>query len=259
MTVPQIFDRHTRRRRRDRVARSGFHDFEEHTTGLVLERLTMVTRRFDRALVINTGFGMLASALRGQRMDVTETDHGLQFAKAATAILCDEDDLPVAERTYDMVLAPAGFDTINDLPGALIAARRALKPDGLFMAILCGAPSLISLRAVLDASNVGNTRAISRIHPQIDVRAAGDLLQRTGFALPTADTETLRISYRSLGKLTDDIRASGASNVLRHRFSMSRKELAQASDAFSGLADSNGRVTETVTLIAMTGWAPPAL
>lgn len=249
--VPTIFDGTARRLRRSRAAHNGFRDVETHVAELLLDRLSMVSRDFASALVINSGQGVLAKQLRAQRMRTVETDYGAGF----DARECDETVLQSLEETFDLVVAPAGFDTINDLPGALISARRALNPGGMFLGALFGAPSLPSLRAAMAVAQQRSDRHVARFHPEIDVRAAGDLLPRTGFTLPVADLEMQNLSYVSLDRLIADLRAAGATNQLAARYPLRRSELDDARAAFAAMAGPDGRTVETLSLIVMTGWA----
>ena len=253
---PPIFDRDTRGLRRDRVARQGKDDLEDHLQEAFLDRLDATTRRLAKALVINTGFGGLAAALRARQVEVIETDHGRLFAGRAAGHWCDEDRLPFAPASFDLVIANGGFDTINDLPGALIAARRSLRPDGLFLGALWGAPGLDVLRRIAAAADEISGRAAARIHPQVDVRTAGDLLVRAGFALPVADAETLRLGYRDFDRLLADLRHCGATSVLAQRHAAGRDWWEAARRAFAALAGDDGRVVEQGTLIMLSGWAP---
>ncbi|UVO53461.1 class I SAM-dependent methyltransferase [Sphingomonas sp. SUN039] len=255
---PVIFDRVARRLRRDRVACSEPSPLEAGIARELLERLDAVTRPFATALVINTGPRIVATALRERGIAVTETDHGVVYAAAASGNFCDEDRLDVASGLYDLVVMPSGLDTVDDVPGALIAARRALRDDGLFLACLIGSPSLPVLRDVASAVDAAQGRAVARLHPQIDVRAAGDLLVRAGFALPVADAETLRLSYPSFDRLVGDIRAAGLGNVLAERRGVSPGWLAAARAAFERSGGADGRAIETVTLLILTGWAAAA-
>lgn len=254
-TPPVIFDRDARRLRRDRLARQGPSPLEAGIADELIERLDAVKRTFGTALVINTGTGVLASALTQRGIAVSETDHGTVFAATSSGILCDEDRLDVTPRRYDLVIMPGGLDTVDDVPGALIAARRALCDGGLFLACLMGSPSLPVLREAVAAADALEDRSIARIHPQIDVRAAGDLLVRTGFALPVTDAETLKLSYPSLDRLVEDVRHAGLTNVLVHRRTVSRRWRDAARVAFQTKASDNGQIIETVTLLVLTGWA----
>ena len=251
-SVPVIFDRVARRQRRDRAGGAARDELEAHIRDLVLERLDAVKRGFDTALVVNTGGGLLADALQMRTMHVTETDIGPRTSGRRRAICGDEDRLDLPAATFDLIVIPWGLDTVDDLPGALLLARRALRPDGLLLAVLVGAPSLPMLRASVAVAD--GDRAVARIHPQIDVRAAGDLLARVGLSLAVADTETLTLGYRSAARLIEDLRAVGATNVLAERHPVSRRWLAAQAKAFAEPAE---RTLETITLIVLTGWAPP--
>lgn len=253
--VPTIFDRNARRLRRDRTAARPFLDIETHVADVLLDRLSMVSSDFNTALVINSGHGVLANQLRTQGKQVTETDHGSRFP----AMQVDEDALFSLKGQFDLAIALAGFETIDDLPGALIAARRTLKPGGMFLSALFGAPSLTAARASFAAAQRHSDRRIARFHPEIDVRSAGDLLARTGFQLPVADVETQKLSYASLDRLLADLRSAGATNLLASRHPLSRSELDLARQAFASMANAEGRTEETLSLVVLTGWAPEAI
>ncbi len=253
---PLIFDRLARRLRRDRMARSNGSPLESGIASELLERLDLVTRSFECALVINTGARHLAEGLRTRGLTVDETDHGAVYATAAKGLWCDEDRLRVARESYDLVVMPSGLDTVDDVPGALIAARAALKPGGLFLASLVGAPSLPVLRGAASSIDADTGYAVARFHPQIDVRAAGDLLARTGFALPVADSETLELAYGSFDRLLRDLRNAGLTNLLANRHVTTSRWLAALGTKIDALAGESGRVHETVTLLFLTGWAP---
>jgi NADH dehydrogenase [ubiquinone] 1 alpha subcomplex assembly factor 5 len=137
-------------------------------------------------------------------------------------------------------------------------ARRVLKPDGLFLAGFVGAGSLPRLRAaMLDADLAGGRGVAPRIHPQVDVRSAGDLLARAGFALPVADGETLDLRYRGLDGLLADLRFGGLGGVLADAPPpLSRLQTAAAHAAFAAQADPDGRIAETFALVYLIGWAP---
>jgi len=254
VSPPHIFDRNARRLRRDRIARRGGSPLEAGIARELLDRLDLVTRSFARALIVNTGTRLLADGLKDRGLAVDETDHGAVYADVAHALWCDEDRLRVTPKHYDLVIMPGGLDTIDDVPGALIAARMALQPGGLFLGCLVGAPSLPTLRHVAMNVDAAQERAVARFHPQIDVRAAGDLLARAGFVLPVADAETLSLSYPSLGKLLHDMRDAGLTSLLAERHALNRQWLGTANDLFAGMSNDQGRVHETATLLFLAGW-----
>lgn len=220
----------------------------------LLERLDSVQRPFTRALDLGCLDGRVGNALKARGIEVISADPGYRFAKAAGGVQCDEDRLPFADASFDLVVACGGLDQVNDLPGALLLIRRALRPDGLFLGAFTGAGSLPRLRSILLSAE---ERAVARLHPQIDVRSAGDLLARAGFALPVADGERVTIRYGSFFRLLDDLRGAAATNLLADAAPpLTRPVLARASKAFTAAADADGKTAETIEIIYLLGWAP---
>ena len=249
-----IFDRAARRRRRDRAAAAfAAHDFlRAQMIEGVTDRLDSVKRNFAEVLDLGCCDGALA--IEGAR--IARIDAGYAFARMAGGIQADEDRLPIADASFDLVVSVGVLDQVNDLPGALSLIRRALRPDGLFLAAFVGAGSLPALRAALRVAE--GERPAARLHPQIDVRSAGDLLVRAGFALPVADIEPLDIRYASFGSLLADLRGLAATNLLARRTPLRRATLARTAAAFADLADPDGRTTERLQIVYLTGWAPDA-
>jgi NADH dehydrogenase [ubiquinone] 1 alpha subcomplex assembly factor 5 len=249
------FDRHLRRLRRDRAAACGSDaDYlYRHMADDLVERLDLVQRSFADALDLGCGRGYLTETLRARGVDVMPLDAGAAYA--TNGLQADEDRLPFPPGSFDLAVSASVLDTVNDLPGALAQIRRALRPDGLFLAAFLGAGSLPRLR---EAMRAADEAAAPRIHPQIDVRAAGDLLTRAGFALPVADAETLTVRFPSLSALVSDLRAMGATNILtdRSRRPIGRAGLAAAEAAFAALADADGKVAERFEIVHLSGWAP---
>lgn len=243
------------------MTRFDHHGFlTAHIADELLGRLEGVERTFTRALVLGAGDGRLGAALTAQGIQVISADASFAAARAVSGVQCDEDRLPFADGAFDLVMSAGVLDSVNDLPGALVLARRALKPDGLFMAGFAGAGSLPRLRAaMLQADLAGDVGVAPRIHPQVDVRSAGDLLARAGFALPVADGEALDARYRSLDGLLADLRYGAQGAVFAGtQPPLGRMQAAAAHGAFLGQADSDGRVTETFEIVYLIGWAPDA-
>lgn len=253
MDSPDIFDRLSRRRRRDRAARDyGAHDFlRAAMLDGIDERLASVTRTFGDVLDLGCFDGAFVPP-RSAR--ATRIDAGAAFAAQAGGVQADEDRLPVAPGSFDLVVSAGVLDSVNDVPGALIQIRRALRPDGLFLGAFVGGASLGTARAAFRAAE--EDRPAARFHPMIDVRAAGDLLVRAGFALPVADGESLTVRYPDLFGLIADLRGMAASNVMAARVPLARAALGRAAAAFADRADPDGRIAERFDLIFMTGWAP---
>jgi SAM-dependent methyltransferase len=249
---PEIFDRLLRRRRRDRAA-EGYagHDFlRAHMLEGIAERLDAVRRRFTDVLDLGSFDGRFA--LAGAR--IARADAGFAFARTSGGVQADEDRLPFADASFDLVVSAGVLDGVYDVPGALALARRVLRPDGLFLGAFLGAGSLATLRGAL--RDAETERPVARLHPQIDVRAAGDLLGRAGFALPVADTETLTVRYGELFGLLRDLRGMAATNLLPRTPRLDRSTIVRAASAFAERADPDGRTAERFEIVYLTGWSP---
>lgn len=252
MDVPEIFDRKARARARDRATRAnGDADFvRDHMMSGIVERIEVVDRDFADILDIGTWRGGFA----WKDASVTRIDAGGAFARASGGLQVEEDRMPFGEHKFDLVVSAASLDQVNDLPGALTLIRRALRPGGMFVAAFLGAGTLATLRQALRIAEP--EPPAPRLHPQIDVRLAGDLLGRAGFADPVADTETLTVRYSGLARLIEDLRGMAATNLLHSRRPMRRDVLARATDAFDALADPDGKTPERFEIVYMTGHAP---
>lgn len=161
---------------------------------------------------------------------------------------------PWAAGGFDLVISAFAHDTVNDLPGALIHLRRALAPGGLALLTMLGAGSLPALRRIMLAAD--GERPAPRLHPQVDVRAGAQLLQRAGFADPVADSRSLHVRYGALDRLVGDMREQGLSSVLTQGgAALGKQGLTAAQAAFSAEADEGGKVTERFELLTLSGWA----
>ncbi|MFZ2995278.1 class I SAM-dependent methyltransferase [Sphingobium sp.] len=254
---PDIFDRRLRARQRDRmVPRFADHDFlYRMMLDELIDRLGDVQRDLPEALVIGCPDGSARTSLRAMGKRVACIDPGFLTAKGAGGVQADEDALPFADNSFDLILACGTLDSVNDLPGALILMRRILRPDGLMLAAFSGAGSLPRLKSALLGAE--GDRPGQHVHPQIDVRAAGDLLSRTGFAMPVADGETLSIRYGDIARLMHDLRFMGAGNALANRPPpLTRAVLADAAEHFAKAADPDGRTAEQMAIVYLSGWKP---
>jgi SAM-dependent methyltransferase len=247
--VPEIFDRNTRRLRRGRVKGGGF--FAEHMTHDLLERLDAVNRDFKAALLVGAEPALL-HGLAARGIETKICDPSPRRAAWAT----DEDSIDHLPVSFDLILSSGTLDTVNDLPGALVLFRRLLKPDGLLLANFAGAPTLTALRQVVATADAEAGVTVARFHPQIDVRSAGDLLTRAGFALPVADIDTFEVAYSSLARLLSDLREASSTNMLKKRYHIARRWLAHVDAAFAARAGPGGKTCETVSCITLTAWAP---
>lgn len=261
MEQPAIFDRQLRRLRRDRAAaRFDDHAFLiEHMADELAERLAMVTREFGRVLILGCHDGRVSHRFAAPGRVIVNADPGFAFARAGGGVQCDEDRLPFADASFDLVIAVGTLDSVNDLPGALALIRRILRPDGLFLGAFAGAGSLSWLKgATLAADSATTGGAVPRIHPQVDVRAAGDLLSRAGFALQVADGERLDVGYGDPIRLIHDLRGMAATNILaqRSRSAPGRSWLAELFGQFQQAAGADGRLRESFDLVYLSGWSP---
>lgn len=248
MTDSEIFDRKLRRVRRDRAARlmTSESRFLRHCADDLLDRIDSINRPFGHALVINGAAQSLIAGLSERGVTVDVADAGAVYAGNG---LCADEDMPhLPPAHYDLILSLGLLDTVNDLPGALVLMRRALKPNGLFLAQCAGAGSLETLRAALRDVDP----SVQRTHPMFDVRAAGDLLARAGFVLPVADVDTHQLTYPTVAALLNDLRAHAATNLLLHRHTFARAQYVMLCERL----ESGSPITETLAITTLTGWAP---
>jgi SAM-dependent methyltransferase len=221
-------------------------------------------RPFPLALDLGAYHGLLGRRLAevNSVKEVIYAESVFEFAALCPrpALVCDEDLLPLKDSSLNLIVSGLALHRVNDLPGAMIQIRRALKPDGLFMAALLGARAFVELRqALLEAEAETKGGASPRVSPFSDVRDYGALLQRAGFALPVADAETLTVVYPSPRELMREVRALGGGNVLlaRSKAPLSRKTLARAEAIYRERhATKDGRVGATFEMVYLSGWAP---
>ena len=164
-------------------------------------------RTFDLAADLGTP----TDAVRARRSRGTGRD-------AVAAVVADEEALPFRDASLDLVVSALALQFVNDLPGTLIQIRRALKPDGLFLAAMIGGESLAELRAAFAEAEAEIEGGVSpRVAPFADLRDLGALLQRAGFALPVTDVDRVTVRYASPLALMHDLRRMGAGNALIER------------------------------------------
>lgn len=227
------------------------------------DRLSAVERHFDMAAAIHcrtadAAIALSASGKVGSVIRVEADDRLLD----GEGLVSDNDRLPLQPESIDLAVSLLSLHEVNDLPGAMIQIRRALKPDGLFLAALAGGGTLAELReSLLAAETELYGGAAPRVAPFADVRDAGSLLQRAGFALPVTDVETTTVRYSSMFGLMADLRAMGATNTLseRSRRPATRSLFARAAQIYAErFSDPDGRVRATFSIIWLSGWAPHA-
>ncbi len=218
-------------------------------------RISAINRRFARGLDLHSRPHAFAAL---QPLADTWVRTG-NFTDAPSAIT-DDEWLPFAEESFDLVTSILSLHAVNDLPGTLIQIRRLLKPDGLFMAAMFGGETLKELRLAFAAAEETTLGGASpRVAPFADVRDVGGLLQRAGFALPVTDVERTVIRYRELPRLFADLRAIGETNVLadRRKEALSKRTLAALFQEYEArFGDSEKRLPATFEIVFLTGWAP---
>ena len=259
MTDAAPFDRRAVRLHRDRAAATvdGVAPILLDAAERLLDRLDDTTCRFSRALDVG-GRGVVAPLLRGRGIETVSCDLSPAMARrnGAPCVAADEEWLPFAPASFDLVVASLSLHWINDLPGALIQLRQALQPDGLLLASFPALGTLAELRTALtgaEAETLGG--ASPRVSPFPDLRDLAGLLQRAGYALPVADMESIVIAYASPFALLRDLRAAGEGNAvaLRDRRVPPRTLFPTA---LAALPQDEGRVPATLRMATVTGWAP---
>lgn len=229
--------------RRDRAIRRGAEPFlQDRAFADCLERIAMVPRRFASALLIGAFDPDWPQRLGEHAREV--------------AVLEEVEDrwTPDPER-FNLCLAVGTLDTVNDLPKALRGIRMALTSDAFFIGALSGGDTLPQLRAAMRAADTVDGPAVPHVHPRIEASALAPLLSAAGFVSPVVDIDRVQVSYETLDRLVDDLRAMGATNILtgRSRRPLSRAERAAAIRAFAD-AGENGRTTETFETLHFAAW-----
>lgn len=256
----QVFDRKLVRLRRDRAA-AGIAQVSpilEAAADLLLDRLDDTTRRFTRALDLG-GRGIVAPALRQRGVGtVVSMDLSAAMARAAGGlpISADEEWLPFAPGSFDLVVASLSLHWVNDLPGALLQIRQAMAPDGLFLATLPTLGTLQPLRNALAAAEAQLRDGLSpRISPFPELRDGAALLQRAGFTLPVADRDRLDLRYRTPMALLRDLRAAGETNAVLARDPRIPPR-ALFPMALSALPEGPEGLAMPLEVMTLTGWSP---
>ena len=248
MPHPVIFDRRLLRARLARAAAIGPATFLlDRVADDIAERLSAVLRTFDIAVDLGTPTDAVRRAIAGR-------------VGTVAAVVADEEALPFRDASLDLVVSALTLQFVNDLPGTLIQIRRALKPDGLFLAAMIGGESLAELRAAFAEAEAEVEGGVSpRVAPFADLRDLGALLQRAGFALPVTDVDRITVRYASPLALMHDLRRMGAGNALteRRRTPLRRATLRRLLEIYAErFADPDGRIRATFEIVWLSGWAP---
>lgn len=262
-TQVHIFDRVSVRRHRDRAAprfaahRVLFDEVEE----ILAERIGDLKRPATRILDLGAHDGRLAARLaNGAGSFVCAADLSFRFAarQPVPAVAGDEEWLPFAPESFDLILSNLSLHWVNDLPGALAQIRHALKPEGLFLASLFGGATLIELRSCLLDAELEISGGVSpRLSPSLDLQTASVLLQRAGFALPVTDHETFTLSYPDMFTLMRDVRGMGEANAHAQRLKHGsrRAVFTRAAQLYRERhGDAAGRIPATFDIVVLHGW-----
>ena len=264
---PQIFDRALHAKRLDRAA-GGYEnaDFLQRRAALdVAGRLAAILRTFPLAVDLSARKGAFAEALVSEAPGHVETlvevdlSPAMLKARQGLRLVADEERLPFADASVDLIVSTLGLHWTNDVVGALIQIRRTLKPGGLFLGAFLGGVTLTELRQSLVAAEseiLGG--AGSRVSPFADLRDAAGLLDRAGFKEPVGDVDTVTVTYAHLLKLMLDLRQMGETSVLadRHPKALTRTLLTRTGEIYAErFGGSDGRIPATFEIITLTGWA----
>lgn len=266
---PKIFDRDRLARRRQKIAASfAEYDFlRQRVSSDLQSRLMDTSRIFKTSLEIGAADGSLSASLIENRkvLSALVTDRSEAFvtlarARGLDAIPADEEHLPFETERFDLVLSPLTLHWVNDLPGALVQIRRALRPDGLFLGALLGAGTLSELREVLSEAETELTGGLSpRLSPLPGLRDMASLLQRAGFALPVADRDRVTVRYKTPEALLHDLKGMGERAAFARGTSrpLPRRVLSHAMELYrQRFSDPDGRVRASFEIMHVSGWAP---
>jgi SAM-dependent methyltransferase len=262
MPYPLIFDRRLLRARRVRATvRDPATFLVERAADDLAGRLSTVLRKFDLAVDLGTPTDAVRRALADRVGAIVAVDPvASQLAGECLAVAADEEALPFRDASLDLVISALALQFVNDLPGTLIQIRRALRPDGLFLAAMIGGDSLAELREAFAQAEAEVEGGVSpRVAPFADLRDLGALLQRAGIALPVTDVDRLTVRYASPLALMHDLRRMGAGNALseRRRTLLRRATLHRVFEIYAErFADPDGRIRATFEIVWLSGWAP---
>ncbi|MFK7839038.1 MAG: methyltransferase domain-containing protein [Bdellovibrionales bacterium] len=250
----EIFDRSLLSIKRQRAVEnfSNYDFLFSWTKENLQDRLSIIQRDFETIIQLGSRGGALMD-------NAFISDCGGGFS---ADFIAHEDMFPFAPNSLDCVISALSLHSVNDLPGALLQIRQALKPDGLFIAALFGGETLYELRQCLSHVEMESRGGLSpRIFPFADKQELGALLQRAGFALPVVDSEIVKVSYEHIFKLMEDLRGMGESNIIKARDkSFVGKDffMKSAQHYAENFALDNDRIEASFEIIFLIGWSPDA-
>ena len=260
-----LFDRRAWRLHRNRAAAAGAVDFlHAEIAERLVDRLDLVNREFADVLDLGAREGTLTRALAARRgaKRIVAAEPATSFLARLPGVLvaADPELVPFRDASFDLAVSNLALHWTADLPGALIQLRRTLKPDGLLLAAMLGGRTLVELRTALFEAELAEEGGVGpRLSPSIELGDAAALLQRAGFALPVADSETITVTYPDLLALLRDLRGMGETNALadRRRGCLRRATLARAALIYAErFGDAGGRIPASFEVLFLCGWAP---
>ncbi len=256
-----IFDRELIKNKRQRASNNfSEHDFLfQWSKNQICERLLDINRHFDTALNIGSRCPIPSDHKKiGQISTMDLVDNPVSQCKPY--IQGNEELIPIAKNSMDLVLSNLNLHTVNDLPGTLIQIRNTLKSDGLFMASIFGGETLHELRKAIADIEISMFGGISpRIFPFADKPQMGDLIQRAGLNLPIIDSEIITVTYDNVFKLLHDIRGMGESNSIieRNKTPLNKEFFMRLAQKYhDNYAEDDGRIVASFEIIFLHGWAP---
>jgi NADH dehydrogenase [ubiquinone] 1 alpha subcomplex assembly factor 5 len=258
-----LFDRRAWRLHRERAAGLGVDFLHREVAERLIDRLDLVNREFAAVLDLGARDGFLTRLLATRSGCVwvvaAEPAPGLSATASAPWVCADPELVPFHDATFDLIASSLALHWCADLPGALIQLRRVLKPDGLLLAAMLGGSTLVELRTALFEAELAEEGGVSpRVSPTIELGDAAALLQRAGFTMPVADSETITVTYPDILALMHDLRGMGETNTLAARRGfLGRATLARAGAIYAErFGDAEGRIPATFEVLFLTGWAP---
>lgn len=257
----EIFNRPALRHHRDRAARrQNKVDFlHREVADRLADKLADINRKFSHILNIGSRGGEMAAHLEGETILHQDLSLAMLQKTDGLRVQADEEFLPIRPQSLDLAISCLALHWVNDLPGALSQIRHSLKPDGLFVAALFGGDTLTELRQAMMKADIARGGVSPHISPFVDIRDAGGLLQRAGFALPVADVDHITVTYPDAFKLMEELRAMGESNILHKSFKgLSSQSLMMetAKHYHDMFANEEGRLPVTFDILYLLGWAP---
>lgn len=272
--APVVFDRKAVQKHRNRAAKH----FENHAflkqraAEDLADRLDVVPRPFDLILDLGSHTGEVSKEIRSRPLissrvgSIISSDisHNFSLKIKELSLCADEELLPFKPFSFDAVVSSLSLHWVNDLPGTLVQIKNALKPDGLFISQMFGGKTLHELRSCLiEAETEIRGGAAMRVSPFADVQDMSSLLQRAGFTMPVADTETVTVRYSNPFTLFNDLRGMGETSApVRSRTDAKLPNLTRAilyrtleiySEKFS---DADGKYLATFEIVTASGWSP---